>query len=373
MGRDLFPKVIPQLDGIRGIAILLVLGSHAEGYRLIDLSGWAKSGWWGVDLFFVLSGFLITGILADAKGSHRYFRNFYGRRVLRILPVYFLVLALSYLLMRGNVLPETAQAFPWAPYLLIIQNVFFSTAGFHALGATWSLAVEEHFYLVWPWLMRKAEGVSLMPALVLVLTLSPIARLVAWGTDVSYFMLYKHTLLRLDGLAMGALLALWIRHRSFTVAGLRKLAVGALGVGIPLAAWMLWKEDQVPLFSVLNKTPVSLLSLGLVSLALLASRDGGWIARLLALAPLRFAGRISYCLYLVHIPVLDMVTARPMQMALAGSGVARNLLTLGIFLTGSVGLATLSWYGFERPILRLKRHFGDEENAAPARAASASV
>jgi peptidoglycan/LPS O-acetylase OafA/YrhL len=368
-GRELFPKVIPQLDGVRGIAILLVLISHAEGYRLIDWHLWGHKGWIGVDLFFVLSGFLITGILADAKGRPNFFRNFYGRRILRILPLYAAVLAASYWLMRAAVLPENAAAYSWLPYVLLVQNIAISGPGFHALGATWSLAIEEHFYLVWPWLMRKLGNASLIHVLLLIVLLSPLARWMGWYLEFSRFLMFKHTLLRLDGLALGALLALWMRMPAFTVRRLQIAAWSSVAAGLPLAVWMVWKDTYIG--EVFNKTAVSLLCFGIVGVALLASRKADGVpARLLATPPLRYVGQVSYCLYLVHIPVLDVVTSLPVQERIAMMGFATLPTVQALYLLGSFGLATFSWYGFERPILRWKHRFSEIQPTDKAKAAA---
>ena len=157
-GRRL-PSHIPELDGIRAIAIWMVLVLHTfipDEESGQALARWPKPlllimghGWLGVDLFFVLSGFLITGILLDSRNSPHYIRNFYSRRVLRILPVYFVCLAVVLYFYAG-----------YSSYFLLSLLFMANMAGLfqiaipHGPGVFWSLAVEEHFYLVWPWLVR---------------------------------------------------------------------------------------------------------------------------------------------------------------------------------------------------------------------------
>ena len=158
---------IPALDGIRGLAILLVLLCHFPLYGdmqptiFIDKLFYAmtRAGWCGVDLFFVLSGFLITGILYDAKGSRFFFRNFYMRRCLRIFPLYYGVLAVFFVIVpfvlplgRNYELFLKDQAWYWS-YLTNIKIAIEGWPKFYALAHFWSLAVEEQFYFVWPFVV----------------------------------------------------------------------------------------------------------------------------------------------------------------------------------------------------------------------------
>src|ERR1700741_834818 len=150
------PRYIPQFDGLRGLAILLVLIGHSGFLEAMPDAGMLEYTRFGVDLFFVLSGFLITGILLDSKESPHYFRNFYPRRVLRIWPLYYLVLFLAFVvapLFQPAMRPTAAR--DWSAFAFYVQNIVFAhrvTYPF-GLGATWSLAVEEQFYLTWPLLV----------------------------------------------------------------------------------------------------------------------------------------------------------------------------------------------------------------------------
>ena len=373
MGPGRFPQVIPQLDGVRAIAILLVLVCHAENYNCIDLGGWGKKGWIGVDLFFVLSGFLITGLLAEAKERQHYFRNFYGRRALRILPLYFVTLGAAYLAMRAGALPEYSGRYSWLPYVLLVQNLVISAPGFHALGATWSLAIEEQFYLVWPWLVKRLSLDTLRNILLLAIVVSPLLRTLSFTVDWTPYLRYKHTLLRLDGLAMGGWVALWLRSQFFELARLRAASRIALAAGIPLAVWLVPESafDNTP--PAITMSAVALSGTALLGFALLGNRTGSLLGQVLAWAPLRYVGKISYCLYLVHMPLLDWLTGPSMQAWSVRTFGAAQPITLVLYVTLTFGLATLSWYGFERPILRLKRHFADNEVPEAARLAAASV
>src|SRR5271163_4752017 len=157
-----------QLDAVRGFAVLVVFVHNIDIYPSLHLGLIATNGWMGVDLFFVLSGFLITGILLDTKKSNGYFSNFYARRCLRIWPLYYSVILFMFLIVPLLRPSERQDIFgprssPWWAYLLFLQNFLVSvpTKATGLLGVTWSLAVEEHFYLVWPLIVRFCTNAQL--------------------------------------------------------------------------------------------------------------------------------------------------------------------------------------------------------------------
>jgi peptidoglycan/LPS O-acetylase OafA/YrhL len=216
---------IPALDGVRGLAVLLVLFHHLVYYSGIDKTFWwdrqlfklANSSWLGVDLFFVLSGFLITGILFDAKGSGRYFRSFYGRRVLRIFPLYYGFLAVALLLFPLWLPAESGQALidSQAWYWFYLSNFHVAFEGWPdpaPMGHFWSLAIEEQFYLLWPlavWALGRRHLIYLSAACFLT---APLLRIIMPSTLDIYVLLPT----RMDTLAAGAFLALVIRGESGT-------------------------------------------------------------------------------------------------------------------------------------------------------------
>jgi peptidoglycan/LPS O-acetylase OafA/YrhL len=242
------PKHIKALDGLRGIAILLVLVHHLLQYRqdpsLLGriINGVAGVGWSGVSLFFVLSGFLITGILFDSKGGENYFRNFYARRTLRIFPLYYL-----FVLLCTVVFPlwsVTAAAKPadsswmWWCYLGNYHYAFHHSTSEGWLNAFWSLAVEEHFYLIWPAFVFLLNRVTLMRVAACCMVLGECCR--------AYFILhhnvyapYVWTPCRMDDLALGALVALAVRGAD-GLAPIRRVAwvfaplAGAVAIAITL-------------------------------------------------------------------------------------------------------------------------------------------
>src|SRR3984893_11025519 len=176
-------KKIPQLDAVRGLAVLLVLLHNTDRYPSLHLHLISDNGWMGVDLFFVLSGLLISGILLDTKQSEGYFRNFYARRCFRIWPLYYSVLLFMFVIVpilrpsEAHTVFE-ARSSPWWAYPIFLQNflVPVPTGATGALGVTWSLAVEEQFYLVWPLVVRFCTEAQLRKIAIAVICFSPALR-----------------------------------------------------------------------------------------------------------------------------------------------------------------------------------------------------
>ncbi len=341
---------IPRLDGVRAVAVLLVLALHvpkAPGNILeVALARIAAAaGQVGVDLFFVLSGFLITGILLDTRGHPQYLRNFYIRRTLRIFPLYYFALALmSVVLPRmGHPIftPARDQLWFWA-YLQDVAFTFWPTVT--GPNHFWSLAVEEHFYLIWPFLVWKWDIPYLRRALagIILLTFGVWLLLLFFGYGTFYF-----TLARFDGLSLGALLA--IRARS---GGLQVLAVMAhttLRWAVVPFAVLYFAVSGSALWSVqvLKSTVIALL-LAAVLVLVLTGKPESAAVRVLSSAPLRSIGKYSYAMYVFH-PVLEVLAYLP-----ATSFLIRFPLAIGL----TWAMARVSWTLVEYPFLRLKSRFG---------------
>ena len=357
---------IAELDGVRAIAIWLVLISHLYwGFKVPadTYDGMPKliyeiisHGWLGVDLFFILSGFLITGILLDSKGQENYFRTFYGRRVLRIIPVFFLcILVMS--LFYGN-----------AAYFLLS---FFFLANFaeglgvptpHGPGVFWSLCIEEHFYLLWPFLVKYLSRQHLMILALLIVAVTPALRW--WGVTrgMSIDMeVYSYSWFRFDGLAMGALLAIWVRWQNASARNSFFLVVClvAASVVITIAGRPYGIMGKTAVGVALRYTQVSLIFAAFV-LSVITLR-GTPVTALLRTWFANLSGKLSYCLYLIHLAVGDAVY----QLTVAhnktlftrfgsfGWVTLRGVIVLAV----SFALALLSQRFIEAPFLKLKKHF----------------
>ena len=326
-------KRIDQLDGIRGVALLSVFLHHTYHVPLL---------WGGVDLFFILSGFLITGILLKQKeGSLKhYFGHFYGRRARRILPPYLLLLLLTVLL-HGVGWLRYWYFYPFAMNFLIPLHVPHPGA----LDILWSLAVEEQFYFVWPWAVYYLSERALARLAATLLVLAPLLRLLCTPLFAEHWSIYLLTPFRMDLLAAGALLAIGWHRRREAVLRLARFGPALAAAGV-LALALLSRQ---PLFHTTANTWQSNLFLYeltlVVSLGLVLWALGGRRIAPLRFAPLRYVGRISYSMYLIHLTLIlgfDHLIPRVLP---------RTLLCLVLTL----GYAALSWQLLERPLLAAGR------------------
>ena len=369
------------LDGLRGLAILLVLLLHftsdmtlREGSLAAGVRGAFQIGWIGVDLFFVLSGFLITGILADNKGSDRYFSAFYARRALRILPVYFLaVFAAFHILPRFFQGIDTGGLRTEASFWLFLQN--FRSLPYQlarTVGHFWSLAIEEQFYLMWPLVVFLSSARQARRIALLTIILSPIARFVAMQAGVSGAAVYHFTPFRLDGLATGAFIALSMRDPVARV-GLDRLSKIA-GVIALAAALVLYGPVHLPealstelSFSIGFSTLC--IGFGALLMRVILSTPDSTLARVLSWRALVTLGTYSYAMYLIHVPLLRVVSkvAAPPQWS-----ASERFPLLWVFgYPAALGVLTLvaamaSWQLCEKHFLALKRHFPYAEPERPS-------
>ena len=363
----LLRREMPELDTIRGLAILGVLLYHGL-YWQVDLAHFPRivrmllTGMWmgrlGVNLFFVLSGFLITGILVESRGGDSYYKRFYIRRALRILPIYLVVLGVLTALRLVPVAFTVLSLF----YLSNLTPLFGVLLAYPVL---WSLAVEEHFYFLFPAAVRNLKDKSLMVLCGLVIAASPVSRLISflWIEHRYGFVSYKcsdYTWNSLDGLACGALLALLLRaytlsRRKLWIYASAGFAIAVLGLlaGIPFGLL-----DRHTAFGVsLQVVPFHLAFTALLVIFLLIG-TGPW--RAAVRNPfLVYLGYISYGLYLIHLLAFDLVdwiAGRPSQeLVLLGIGplLLRLLCAAGL----SIGVAFLSRKYFEERFLRMKDRF----------------
>jgi peptidoglycan/LPS O-acetylase OafA/YrhL len=339
-------KKIPQLDAVRGLAVLMVLLHNTDRYPSLHLHLISDNGWMGVDLFFVLSGLLITGILFDTKGSDGYFKNFYARRCLRIWPLYYSVLLFMFVIVpilrpsEAHTVFE-ARSSPWWAYTIFLQNflVPIPSSATGALGVTWSLAVEEQFYLVWAWVVWFCTEAQLRKIAIAVICFSPILRFYLSMHQVN---IYSNTFCRLDGLMAGALLAVVIRSVEFSPSKFLTHAWVAFLVSAPLALVVEAAHARWIGFSLIAMASVSFVYLALFS----AQR---WLHALLTNRFLVYTGTISYGIYLLQKIPLDVAKTFHLD--------KHQFLALPVTTAATYAMAAISWNLLEKPILKLKRFF----------------
>jgi peptidoglycan/LPS O-acetylase OafA/YrhL len=380
---------ILPLDGLRGIAILLVMVYHFTLYGGMRAQGpvdtlyyrIATMGWSGVDLFFVLSGFLITGILLDTKGAPGYVRNFYLRRILRIFPLYYATLAVVFFLL--PVFIRTDETFQTlldnqAWYWTYLVNWHIAAEGWHsfsAIGHFWSLAIEEQFYLVWPlvvWLCSTRK--------LLIVGLAAIvgAFVCRAGLSLSGYKTagYVFTLARMDTLLMGAMLAALVRS-PLARSGLKRWS-GPLFLlaGATVTIIALWRgglPSEHPVTQLVGYPALAIMFTALISLAVTAP-SASLLARLLTHPALIFFGRLSYGLYVIHHIVIFFVRRRGFRVeklpTLFGSQLPGQALYMIVGGGFCVILALLSWHFFETHFLKLKARFASRVETPVADGAS---
>lgn len=353
----------PALDGLRGLAILFVLFYHNFGYvRLFEF------GWLGVDLFFVLSGFLITDILLQARGTKNFLKNFYIRRVLRIFPIYYLCLFL-FLVVFPRISQinfdmtyyENNQGWLW----MYLQNWLYiakqTPNGASHLQHFWSLAVEEQFYMVWPLvvlLLKKNRHLIIFLIGLLALVLG--TRILLWVNHIdslSYFNLY--TFSRIDGLCIGCMLSILRNMESnFIRNNMKRIIIGLVVVNIGFLAVKRILGLEVPYLA----------SVGYLSLAILfgmlvykaVSGEGKQVFRYFDNRYLKFFGKISYSLYIFHWPlylILYPYVDALFRHFVNEPGLPVQLLGSLICTVMGVIISILSYRYFESFFLKLKKRF----------------
>jgi len=322
-------------------------------------------GWLGVDLFFLLSGFLITGILLGSKGRPHYFRNFYVRRVLRIMPLYFAVILvwsffyhgyLRYFLLSSVFCANLAQ-------LLRIHHG-------HGPATLWSLAVEEHFYLLWPLIVLLLSRRNLAITAGAIFVLTPVLRAVFAAHGMNPSLMYQLSWFRFDGLAAGALLAIWARSSfsgkrdSLRFAGILLLALALLtALFMPFGLFVTDAPAAVSL-----RYTQAYLFFGAFFVLIVAFRGTLWISPL-RWRFLQLSGALSYCLYLVHHSVGDgyeYLLAHSGIPLVSYVGASDAVLVRGVVILGvSFGIALLSRKYLEERFLSLKDRFTQAEAVKP--------
>jgi peptidoglycan/LPS O-acetylase OafA/YrhL len=353
---------IPALDGFRGVAILVVVLYHST-VLMRSVGKYGRGGAFGVDAFFVLSGFLITALLLREQAQRGQLRlgPFYRRRALRLLPALIVLLAaqIIYALLTHEIAVRERDS-------VLSVLFYYSNTSLHqripspGLEGLWSLAVEEQFYLVWPVVLILFLGLRRKLSTVVVSTTALIVavsayRMYRYDRGVSQYYLYTRTVSRADALLVGALVAqLWVRRR-LPRRGLTLVAWPALAFFLYAVVW------DLPT-SFLYRGGYTIVALA-VALILVAVLQTSWkVNDVLRLPALRTFGRISYALYIWHLLIFTAVLREEGRLAPA--------VRLGTALALSAIVVSASWKFVEQPFLRWKDRLesGGQARAAPIRA-----
>jgi peptidoglycan/LPS O-acetylase OafA/YrhL len=375
---------IRELDGLRGVAIAMVVIFHffqgtlvaRPGSALSYLQAAARLSWTGVDLFFVLSGFLIGGILLDSRASTNYYSVFYKRRFFRIVPIYVVTLLLTALLISLRLESEsspfkwlTTEGAPWYAYLTFTQNFWMAHAGSvgsNGLAMTWSLAVEEQFYLTVPLYIRALSRRWLARFLVVGICSAPLLRtlLLHFGSDSSIG-IYTMMLCRSDALLLGVLAAVLLRDetwreriRNAGVAFYICIPIFLLGLGIlTTRAW----NPAAPMLETIGYTWVAFFYVTILLFVL--TRPDSRLTKLFRMKELCWLGTLAYGIYLFHTGVQYLLFG-----LILGHGATINSIPTFLVTVAAVPLtlllAMLSWRYIEQPLIHMGRQTNFDFGAA---------
>ena len=338
-------------------------------------------GGYGVDLFFVLSGFLITGILIDSKGQSHFFRNFYCRRILRIFPLFYCFITFTIFLLPvfAPFLKEAPYHFGqiqqnWAWYYFYLSNFFIAQKGYFSHGGidiTWSLAIEEHFYFFWPLLVYLLDRARIPKWLLFILSGSVLIRCLMWLGGASPIQIYVLTFSHLDSITLGAFLAAYLRTDAPSqrfirmVTDLRLLGLSCLILAGLFAAGLLdWTNGF------LNTAGYLVIAVFFTQLlaASLNDHPGGIFQKLFTWPFLITAGKYSYAMYLFHLPICTglrlTASSLPFVRDLPKDSLTWQLFFYAAVLGCTLLAAWISWNILEKHALKLKRIFVSGQTAA---------
>jgi len=379
---------LASLDGVRGLAIISVIAFHAlrlhgkvEG-GLRVWRGLQESSWAGVDLFFVLSGFLITGVLLDSCQDKGYFRKFYARRALRIMPLYYAVLTLILVVipaLGGSRLPALYSKLTEHPFWLwtYLEN-FVQSKGPHqlpGLGHFWSLAVEEQFYWFWPILVYFTSRRGLLRLCVAICLLEPALRMALLHFGFSEWAVRELTFARMDTLLYGAIAALLLREPTFLTRR-RYWAPLVIAMSLAALAWIAFHKGFIP-YEAPKTVVVGYSALGVLFAAFVyaCASNTRTLGSLMSVSFLRWFGKYSYAVYVFHPPLLLVYGATIAPHIRCGRVQSAAICFLTVTAV-SAALAWISWIAFESRFLKLKRYFeygGEERKHAAAPQADAAL
>ena len=360
---------VPALDGVRGVAILLVLAAHFGGGRkfasiIMQAVGQLMAGGWvGVDLFFVLSGFLITAILLKTLNLPEYYRSFYGRRILRVFPIYYLTLIVTFIISLISHQPWRWYQYSFFLFANNIVVVFHDDVGYVGpgliLSAFWSLAIEEQFYLFWPYLIRAATRSQLLLWLFLCALIGPLVLRVIFVNLGSTNAAYNLLLSRMDALAAGGLLA--FLHRRGTLDDIRARipigimcisVAGFLGIGL-FERTLAWNTG---LMMTAGFDLTALGSLAFIWSVLIPNSPTQFVC---AAQPLRFFGKYSYGMYIYHQIFQNymMKYLYPIATRISHSSSLGAIVYFFTAISLVTAVSVISYHLFEARFLQLKTRF----------------
>jgi peptidoglycan/LPS O-acetylase OafA/YrhL len=353
----------PALDGLRGIAILLVLLYHNFGFIEHFFFGWL-----GVDLFFVLSGFLITDIILKTKGRENFLKNFYIRRALRIVPLFYFSLILFLFVLPALAFTKIDFTFytnhqVW--FWLYLQNFLLinpeSSVSTTALHHFWSLAVEEQFYLVWPWLiLAMPRKKNLTAIMIFLLAGLLIFRTIIWITQIKQFNYFGfYTFTRYDGLLIGSLSAVLFNGSGNFIRKFSPFIILFIA-GLNFLFFFINKQNSFsfPYLAVIGYTTFAFLFALLVYET--AKNEKTWLNFFLANRILTFFGRYSYGIYVWHWPVYLILSKNygsllPDEYSLGP--VTNRVVAAFTYSAVAVFISFVSFHLLEKPFLKMKKSF----------------
>lgn len=350
-------RYFKELDGVRGVAALMVMLFHfcqalqPDNASISKIQTIAKFGQTGVSLFFVLSGFLITRILLSSKNDNKFFVNFFIRRSLRIFPLYFGFLAITYFFIPYLTNTDSPSFAEQAYYWFYLQD-FAATFNWNAAGPFhfWSLAIEEHFYLFWPFVVYWCN-IRQLKVVVLLIVIS--AFLVRILLNSNHFEVFYFTFSRIDEIAIGSLLAVFEFEKRFTIKSPRYFLFTFVAIIVPtMFIWLSLNQSGNPILQVTKFLMISGSYLCILGYTI-TSQKTNWLNQILKIKPLLFTGKVSYGLYIFH----------PVCFALFSSlvGTSSILLNLAGGLITTYLISAASFYFFESRFLLLKNRYSARE------------
>ena len=364
---------VPELDGVRGLAILMVLFFHilkradnlTSSNLLHSITSIARIGWVGVDIFFVLSGFLITSILLKTRDKPHYFKNFYVRRILRIFPLYYIVI-IGLLLFLPVLDPDTAagtQAL-WPFFILYQQNwVYIAKPGPSAfLVVTWSLAIEEQFYMIWPAIVKFFSKRQMVFIGVGIILFSLMMRIILTMLAIRDFptkdFFYYGSVTRFESLAAGALVAIISRSSEWKnrLGKYSKLGftLSILGFGATLFGSSLSPTSNNSNLAIWGYTLLAMIGSTLIMI-LITQPENSWVRVTFRNKILSFFGKYSYSMYLLHMPILLVLWNYFTGVKRQSFAVWLTFILISFF--GTIVASLLTWHLLEKHAIGLKKYF----------------